>query len=321
MADLYPEIEPDEHGMLAVDGNDIYWEACGNPDGKPAVFLHGGPGGGCSPVHRRLFDPARYRVILFDQRGCGRSTPHASEPEASFADNTTWHLVADMERLREQLGIERWLVFGGSWGSTLALAYAETHPGRVSELVLRGVFTVRQKELDWFLRSGASHLFPEQWERFLEPVPPSRRSGDLIAAYHDLLFDPDPAVHGPAAIAWSSWEAATVTLVPEPEVMDKRTDPAHALAFARIENHYFVHHGWFDEGQLIRDVGKLAGIPCVIVQGRHDVVTPPVSAWELAQAWPEAELTIVADAGHAFNEPGIRHELVNATNRFASRNG
>ncbi|WP_116040991.1 prolyl aminopeptidase [Amycolatopsis palatopharyngis] len=319
MADLYPEIEPYDHGRLSVgDGNHVYWEACGDPGGKPAVFLHGGPGGGCSPTHRRLFDPARYRVILFDQRGCGRSTPHASEPGADLTANTTWHLVADMERLREHLGIERWQVFGGSWGSTLALAYAQTHPGRVSELVLRGVFAVRQQELDWFLRGGAGHLYPEQWQRFLEPVPRDRRSGDLIAAYHDLLFDPDPAVHGPAASAWRDWEAATVTLIPAPEAPVVPRDPAYALAFARIENHYFANLGWLDTDQLLRDAGKLSGIPGVIVQGRHDVVTPPVTAWELAQAWPEAELTIVPDAGHAFSEPGIRDALVAATDRFAS---
>ncbi|WP_235998744.1 prolyl aminopeptidase [Qaidamihabitans albus] len=318
MNELYPAVEPDEHGMLPVgDGHEIYWEVCGNPDGKPAVFLHGGPGGGISPGHRRLFDPRRYRIVLFDQRGCGRSTPHCGEPDADLSTNTTWHLVADMERLREHLGIERWLVFGGSWGSTLALTYAQAHPRRTTELVLRGIFLMRRKELDWFYGGGAAFLFAEQWERFLDPVPPERRDGDLIAAYHDLLFDPDPAVHGPAAVAWSTWEAQTITLRRRPDLVERFSDPRFALAFARIENHYFTHRAWLSDDQLLRDAGKLAGIPGVVIHGRYDVCTPPVGAWELKRAWPAAELIMVEEAGHAYDEPGILRELVRATDRLA----
>lgn len=318
MTGLYPEIEPHAHGMLPVgDGNELYWEESGNPEGKPVVFLHGGPGGGSSPRHRRQFDPARYRIVLFDQRGCGHSTPHCSEPGVDLSVNTTWHLVADLERLREHLAIDRWLVFGGSWGSTLALAYAETHPERTSELVLRGLFTLRRVELDWFYGGGAGMLFPELWERFLEPVPPARRSEDLIEVYHELLHDPDPEIHLAAALAWSGWEGATIKLRPSQDVVDAFGDQSFALAFARIENHYFRNAGWLDEGQLLRDAGKLAGIPCVVVQGRYDVVTPAKTAWDFKQALPSAELVIVDDAGHAFDEPGTLHELVSATDRLA----
>ncbi|TKG71534.1 prolyl aminopeptidase [Prauserella endophytica] len=318
MPEPYPEIEPRDHGLLAVgDGHEIYWEVCGNPHGKPAVFLHGGPGGGSSPAHRRLFDPARYQIVLLDQRGCGRSIPHSAEQAADLSANTTWHLVADLELLREHLGIDRWLVLGGSWGSTLALAYAQTHPGRVTELVLRGIWTMRRKELDWFYGGGAGFLFPERWERFLEPVPPERRDGDLIAAYHDLLFDPDPAVHGPAAVAWSTWEADTVTLRRRPELVEQFSDPRFALAFARIENHYCAHQGFLADEQLLRDAGRLADIPGVLIHGRHDVCTPPVGAWDLKRAWPAAELIMVEDAGHAYDEPGILRELLRATDRYA----
>jgi proline iminopeptidase len=314
---LYPEIEPHDHGMLEVgDGNQVYWEVSGNPDGKPVVFLHGGPGGGTSPAHRRLFDPAAYRIVLIDQRGCGKSTPHASEPGADLSTNTTWHLVADLEQLREHLGIGRWQVFGGSWGSTLALAYAETHPERVAELVLRGIFALRQKELDWYYGGGAGFLFPEHWQRFLAPVPADERDGDLIEVYSRLLSDPDPAVHEPAGVAWSVWEGSTVTLLERPELVAVFAQPKYALAFARIENHYFVHKGWLKEGQLLRDAGKLAGIPGVIVQGRYDMATPATTAWELHQAWPESDLTIVPDAGHSFDEPGILDSLLEATDRF-----
>ncbi|MCU1558715.1 MAG: prolyl aminopeptidase, partial [Microbacteriaceae bacterium] len=251
MRTFYPEIEPYDIGMLDVgDGQSLYWEASGNPAGKPAVFLHGGPGGESGPDHRRLFDPAKYRIILLDQRGSGRSLPHASESGADLTSNTTWHLVADLEKLRKHLGVDRWQVFGGSWGSALALAYAESHPERVTELVLRGIFTLRQSELDWFYEGGAEQLFPDLWEGFLEPVPLDQR-GDLIAAYHRLLNDPDAAIHGPAAVAWSTWEASTITLLRRPEVVAKFAEPRHALAFARIENHYFVNRGWFDDGQLI----------------------------------------------------------------------
>ena len=315
---MYPEIEPYDSGHLDVDdGQAVYWETCGNPEGKPVVFLHGGPGGGSSPAHRRLFDPARYRIVLLDQRGCGRSTPHASAPEADLSTNTTWHLVTDIEKLREHLDIDRWQVFGGSWGSALALAYAETHTDRVTELVLRGIFTLRQVELDWFYEGGASAMFPDLWEGFLAPVPEDQR-GHLIRAYSVLLNDPDPAVHGPAAIAWSRWESSTITLLPSADTVARFTEPAYAVAFARIENHYFMNGGWWDDGQLIRDAGRLSGIPTVLVQGRYDICTPPMTAWALAQAMPEAELTMIPDAGHAFDEPGILDALIEATDRFAS---
>lgn len=316
---LYPPIDPYAHGMLAVgDGQQLYWEACGNPAGKPVVFLHGGPGGGCSADHRRYFDPARYRIVLFDQRGCGRSTPHAGSPLADLSSNTTWHLVDDIERLREHLGIDRWQVFGGSWGSALALAYAETHPERTTELVVRGIFTLRPTEISWFYQDGASHLFPDVWESYLAPIPVSER-GDLVAAYRRRLTDPDPAVHVPAAVAWTAWEHATVRLLPDAEsIAAVREDIASAVAFARIENHYFTHGGWFGDEQLIRDAAeKLAGIPAVIVQGRYDVCTPMRTAWDLHRAWPAAEFRLVDDAGHAASELGIVDALVRATDRFA----
>ena len=315
---LYPPIDPYLNGILNVgDGQQIYWEECGNPTGKPVLFLHGGPGGGIQPMLRRLFDPARYRVVLFDQRGCGHSRPHASEPTADLSTNTTWHLVADIERLREYRGIEQWQVFGGSWGSALALAYAEQHPEWVTELVLRGVFTLRQSELDFYYNGGAGQLFPERYEMFLAPLGGRSFAGNAIAAYRDLLFDPDPAVHEPAALAWSTWEAATITLEQDDGLIADFSDPAFALAFARIENHYFLHRGWFGEDQLIANAGRLAGIPAVIVQGRYDVATPAVTAYELHQAWPQADFTIAPVAGHAFSEPGILDALVAATDRFA----
>lgn len=315
---LYPPIEPYDRGMLAVgDGHEIYWEVCGNPDGKPAVFLHGGPGGGLADDYRRYFDPAQYRVVLFEQRGCGRSTPHASDPDADLSTNTTWHLVADIERLREHLGIERWLVFGGSWGSTLALAYAQTHTQRVTELVLRGIFTLRKSEIDWFYQDGASHIFPDAWEEYLAVIPEAER-GDLVAAYNDRLSDPDPDVHVPAGIAWTVWENSTVRLHPnQTAIAAARADAAAAVAFARIENHFFSHGGWFEDGQLIADAGKLADTPGVIVQGRYDVCTPARTAWDLHRAWPEAALEMIGDAGHASSEPGIVDALVRATDRFA----
>ncbi|MFD1331957.1 prolyl aminopeptidase [Methylopila musalis] len=309
---LYPPIEPYASGLLDVgDGHRVYWERCGTPGGLPAVFLHGGPGGGCGPAHRRLFDPAVYDVLLFDQRGCGRSTPHA-ELEA----NTTWHLVADIERLRALAGVEDWLVFGGSWGSTLALAYAQTHPERVSALVLRGVFTLRKFELDWYYQSGASLLFPDKWENFLAPIPEAER-GDLMAAYRRRLTGEEKAEQLRAARAWSLWEGETITLRPDPAIAGQHGDDDYALAFARIENHYFVHGGWLEEGQLIRDAGRLAAIPGVIVQGRYDVATPAVTAWDLRRAWPQAAFHMVDDAGHAFSEPGILDRLVRATDGFA----
>ncbi len=311
-AALYPPIEPFRTGMLDTgDGHSVYWELCGNPQGKPAVFLHGGPGAGCSPDHRRLFDPERYCVLLFDQRGCGRS-----RPSASLDHNTTWHLVADIEYLRTLLGVERWLVFGGSWGSSLALAYAQTHPARVSALVVRGIFTLRQSELLWYYQEGASWLFPDLWEDFVAPIPPAER-GDLMAAYRKRLVGTDRAAQLAAAKAWSLWEGQTITLLPNLEASAKHGDDSFALAFSRIENHYFVHAGWLEEGQLIRDAHKLAGIPGVIVQGRYDMATPAKTAWDLHRAWPEADFHLVADAGHAFNEPGILARLIAATDRFA----
>lgn len=318
---LYPEIEPFASGWLQVgDGHRIYWEECGNPDGKPAVFLHGGPGGGCVPDHRRYFDPKLYRIVLFDQRGCGRSTPHSSDPNADMTANTTWHLVDDIERLREFRGIDRWQVFGGSWGSTLALAYAERHPDRVTELVLRGIFTLRASEIDWFYEGGAGHLFPDAWDEYLAPVAHATR-GEYVAAYAEQLTDPDPRVHEPAALAWSQWEHRTVRLIPdEAAIQAAREDVPAAVAFARIENHFFKHAGWLDDGQLIRDANRLADIPGVIVQGRYDVCTPPVTAWDLSKAWPKADLEIIPDAGHASSEPGIVDALVRATDRFAKEN-
>jgi proline iminopeptidase len=310
---LYPPIEPYRSGRLDVGGgHSLYWELCGNPGGKPAVFLHGGPGAGCSSDHRRLFDPERYNVLLFDQRGCGRSTPHAS-----LDANTTWHLVDDIERLRALAGVERWLVFGGSWGSTLALAYAQAHPERASGLILRGIFTFLPYEVDWLYRpGGASQVFPDKWEAFVAPIPDEER-GDLVAAYARRLDDPDAAVRLRAAKAWSCWEAEVVTLLPNPSLVEESTEDDHAVAIARIENHYMRHGGWLKEGQLLRDAGRLRGIPGVIVQGRYDICTPTRAAWDLHRAWPEADLRIVPDAGHSFAEPGILDGLVRATDEMA----
>ncbi|MBC7682601.1 MAG: prolyl aminopeptidase [Ferruginibacter sp.] len=308
----YPPIEPFKTGMLDTgDGHSLNWELCGDPQGKPAVFLHGGPGSGCTADHRRLFDPSRYSVLLFDQRGCGRSTPHAN-----LDNNTTWHLVADIERLRNLLDVKRWLVFGGSWGRALALAYAETHPQAVSALVVRGIFTIRQTELHWYYQEGASWIFPDLWEAYLAPIALEER-GDLIAAYRKRLVGADPVAQLAAAQAWSLWEGQTIRLLPDAANAAKHAADHFALAFARIENHFFVHGGWLEEGQLIRDAYKLAGIPGAIVQGRYDVATPAKTAWDLHRAWPEAEFHLVDDAGHAFNEPGNLTQLLNATDRFA----
>ena len=309
--------------MLEVgDGNQLYWEECGNPAGKPVVFLHGGPGAGSSADHRRVFDPASYRIILLDQRNCGRSIPSASDHATDLGANTTWNLVADLEVLREHLDIARWQVFGGSWGSSLALAYAETHPERVTELVLRGIFTLRRSELEWFYEGPCGNMAPDFWAGYIAPVPPAeRRFGNYIAAYARMLADPDPAIHGPAAVAWSTWEASTITLLPRPDVIATFAEPSYALAFARIENHYFVHDGWFEPGQLLRDAGRLADIPTVIVQGRYDLCTPATTAWELHEALPSAEFVLVDDAGHSFDEPGILDALITATDRFAGSAG
>ncbi len=315
MRTLYPEIEPFEHGMLPVsDLHEIYYEQCGNPRGKPVVFLHGGPGGGGSTEPRRFFDPERYRIVLFDQRGCGRSRPHAE-----LRQNTTWDLVADIEKLRRHLGIERWQVFGGSWGSTLALAYAQQHPHVVTELVLRGIFLLRRRELLWFYQEGCSRLFPDAWEAFLAPIPTVER-GDLISAYYRRLTHEDPAVRLQAARAWSVWEASTSHLLQNADHIASAGGDDFATAFARIEAHYFVHGGFFEhENQLLDGVERIRHIPAVIVQGRYDVVCPPETAWALHRAWPEADFVLVPDAGHSAFEPGITDALVQATDRFAGK--
>mgnify|MGYP001050639304 CR=1 FL=1 len=313
---LYPPSEPLRVRRLKVDSvHELHVEECGAPHGIPALFLHGGPGAGCEPAHRRFFDPARYRIVLFDQRGCGRSSPHAE-----LAANTTWHLVADIERIRIELGIERWLVFGGSWGSTLALAYAERYPERVMALVVRGVFLCRDEEIDWFYRDGANRFFPEWWQDFIAPIPRAERD-DLLAAFQRRLLGSDEAQQVAAAQAWSLWEGRTATLRPNPDVQAFFAEPRVALSLSRIECHYFVNRGFLEPGQLLRDAGRLAVIPGVIVQGRYDAICPPRSAWELHQAWPCAALRIVDDAGHAAFEPGIQRELVAATDRFAEELG
>ena len=314
---FYPEIEPFQTGFLQVsDQHSLYYEQSGNPNGKPVVFLHGGPGGGTSPKQRRFFDPTRYRIVLFDQRGCGRSRPHAS-----LDDNTTWHLVSDIERLRAELRIERWQVFGGSWGSTLALAYAEKHPERVTELVLRGIFLLRRWELEWFYQCGTSRLFPEAWRAYEELIPPEDR-GDFVSAYYKRLTSSDPAVRQAAARVWSVWEASTSHLYPDEDYIRSCAGDDFSLAFARIEAHYFKHGGFLErENQLIEDVGRIRHLPALIVQGRYDVVCPMQSAWELSRAYPEARLVVVPDAGHSAYEPGIVHELVSATDAFAAREG
>jgi len=313
---LYPALRPYDSGYLKVsDAHQLYFEQCGNPRGKPAVFLHGGPGGGTDPKMRRFFDPRRYRIVLLDQRGCGKSRPHAS-----LEDNTTPHLVADLEQLRKHLGIERWLVFGGSWGSTLALAYAQAHPSSVTELVLRGIFLLRTWELDWFYQNpgGAAALFPDLWERYIAPIPPGER-GDLMRAYYRRLTGSDREELQRAAAAWSVWEGATSFLKVNPSYVAKFEDGAYAAAFARIECHYFVNRGFLREDQLLADVPRIRHIPAVIVQGRYDIVCPMKSAWDLHRAWPEAKLVIVPDAGHSAFEAGITRELVAATDRFALR--
>jgi len=310
---LYPPIEPFNTGFLDVSPlHRLYFEECGNPKGKPVVFLHGGPGAGCNATVRRFFDPQRYRIVLFDQRGCGRSKPHAS-----LEDNTTWHLVADIEQLRVHLRIECWQVFGGSWGSTLALAYAQTHPDRVTELVLRGIFLLRRSELEWFYQRGCDALYPDAWEGFLAAIPESEH-GDLMSAYHRRLTDPDPGVRIAAAKAWSIWEGATSFLYQDPRHVAGVGQDDFALAFARIECHYFVNAGFLQrDAQLLHNVDRIRHIKAVIVQGRYDVVCPMRSAWDLHRAWPEAELHVVPDAGHSALEAGITDQLIRATDRFA----
>jgi len=314
MAEFYPVLEPYATHRLPVGGeHELYVEECGNPKGVPAVFVHGGPGGGCNADSRRFFDPRRYRIVLFDQRGCGRSRPHAS-----LEHNTSQDLVADMERIRTSLGIDRWLVFGGSWGSTLGLLYAETHPQRALALVLRGIFLATKSELDWFYRGGISHIFPDHFADFVAPIPPAER-GDLVRAYHRRLTDADPDVQRRAAEAWSMFEARCSTLLPSESLVNYFTEPDVAIAVSRIECHYFINDCFLAPDQLLRDVERVRDIPASIVQGRYDVVCPPSAAWRLKQAWPEAELRFISDAGHSASEPSTRSALVEATDRFARR--
>jgi proline iminopeptidase len=310
---LYPEIEPYRGGFLKVTGgHEVYFEESGNPAGRPALLVHGGPGGGSNPNMRRYHDPQLYRIILFDQRGCGRSTPRAS-----LQANTTWDLVADMERLRTELGIERWQLLGGSWGSTLALAYAQKHPSRVEALILRGVFLLRRSEIEWFYQDGCSWIFPREFDAFRSLIPEAERS-DMIAAYHRRVTGDDPAVRLAAAKAWSIWEGSTLSLQPDPERIKNFGIDAYALAFARLECHYFVNRGFFDcDDQLLRDAPRIAAIPGTIVHGRYDVVTPVKNAYDLKEAWQRADLRVVPDAGHAMSEPGNIHEIVSATRAFA----
>ncbi len=313
MRELYPPIEPFDSGFLQVSPlHSVHYEQVGNPAGKKVVFLHGGPGGGIEADYRRYFDPAKWHVILFDQRGCGKSTP-ASE----LRENTTWDLVADIEKIREKLGIDKWFVFGGSWGSTLSLAYAETHPDRCLGLVLRGIFMLRRKELLWFYQDGASAIFPDAWDEYLKPIPEVER-GDLMSAYHRRLTSDDPKVRAEAARAWSTWEGATSKLTPDPAMVQHYGEGAFADAFARIECHYFVNNGFLrTDAQLLDDVVKIKHLPSVIVQGRYDVVCPATSAWALHKEWPGSKLVIVGDAGHSMKEPGIRSALIEATDAFA----
>jgi proline iminopeptidase len=313
-ASLFPALSPYDFGWLSVDGgHEIYYEQCGNPAGKPALFVHGGPGGGGDENARRFFDPSRYRIVVFDQRGAGRSRPHAS-----LESNTTWHLVADMEQLRRHLGIERWLVFGGSWGSTLSLAYAQSHPSAVSELVLRGIFLLQPRELFWFYQYGASALYPDEWQSFLAPIPAAERA-DLLAAYARRLLGTESAEQLEAARAWSVWEGATSHLLPDAARKGQFGEPTFALALARIEVHYFVNKGFFEhETQLLDGVARIRHIPAVIVQGRYDIVCPMETAWALHERWPEADFEVVPDAGHSAYEPGITAALIRATERFAA---
>ena len=315
MRTLYPPLDPYHRDWLDVgDGHHMYFEESGNPKGKPCIFVHGGPGGGSSPAARQFFDPARYRIILFDQRGCGQSTPHAS-----LEANTTWHLIADMEQLRTHLGIDRWLVFGGSWGSTLSLAYAQTHPSRVSQLVLRGIFLLRPEEIHWFYQEGASALYPDTWQDYLAPIPEDER-GDLVSAFHTRLTSDDEATRLSAARAWSVWEASTSFLHQNKGFMAQLDEPEAALSMARIECHYFVNGGFFETStQLLENIDSIRHIPTEIVQGRYDVVCPPTTAWELHKAWPEATFNMVQNAGHSAFDPANTSALIAATDRFADR--
>jgi proline iminopeptidase len=314
MQQLFPPLEPYRtHMMPVTDGHQLYIEECGNPEGLPAVFVHGGPGAGCEMYHRQFFDPAVYRVILFDQRGCGRSRPHAS-----LEGNTTQALVADMEMIRTLLGIESWLVFGGSWGSTLGLVYAQTHPGRVLALVLRGIFLCRQRDIDWFYQQGASYLLPDYWQDYLEPIAPAERD-DMVSAYYRRLTGENELTRMAAAKAWSLWEGRASTLLPKAAVVNHFADPYTALSLARIECHYFMNDSFLERDQILNNADRLRDIPGVIVHGRYDVVCPLEQAWALHQAWPQSHLQVIADAGHSATEPGIVDALVNATNRFGAQ--
>ena len=310
---LFPAIEPFNTGYMERGCHEIYYEQCGNPDGKPAVFLHGGPGGGGSTTVRRFFNPEKYHVVIFDQRGCGRSKPHGC-----LEQNTTWDLVEDIETLKNKLGFKKWLVFGGSWGSTLSLAYSQTYPKSVSEMVLRGIFMLRKKELDWFYQEGASNIFPEAWEKFLEPIDISQRD-DLMSAYHEIFKSDNTEKKLNAAIAWSRWEGSTSSLSYNPDMADSFSDPRFALAFALIENHYFVNKGFLEhENQLIESgIDIIRNIPTTIVQGRYDIVCPMTTAWELSKNWPEANLIVAPSSGHTAFEKEITHELIKATEEFA----
>lgn len=308
---LYPAITPYRTGFLDTqDGHLVYWELCGNPNGKPVIFLHGGPGAGCSDNHRRLFNPEKYHIMLFDQRGCGRSLP-----KASLENNTTWHLVSDIERLRQEvLGVEKVMIFGGSWGSTLALAYAETHPNHVSELILRGIFMCRQEEIRWFYQEGASFVYPDYWEDYVRPIPEAERY-DMLSAFHRRLTGNNEEEKLAAATAWGLWEGRGITLLPDPETANHFSADDFAVAFARIENHYFMHNGFFEDEQLLRNAYKIRHIPTVIVQGRYDMCTPMKTAWDLHKALPDAKFVLINDAGHAYSEPGILKALIEATDQ------
>ena len=314
MRDLYPPIEPYNHGKLKVSElHTIHYEESGNPNGKPVIFLHGGPGGGIAPMYRQYFDPQKWRIVIFDQRGCGQSTPYAE-----LQENTTWDLVADIEKLRQKLGIDRWMVFGGSWGSTLSLAYAQTHPDRCKGLILRGIFMLRPSEIRWFYQEGANHIYPDAWQEYLKPIPIEERH-DLLSAYHKRLTSEDRQVRLEAARAWAVWEASTSKLIPSKASKLRFGQAEFAEAFARIECHYFVNKGFFKrENQLIENVDRISHLPGVIVQGRYDVVCPMISAWELHRVWQSAEFIVIEDAGHSVSEPGIKDALIEASDRFAA---
>ena len=314
MRDLYPPIEPyNEEKLKVSELHTIHYEESGNPNGKPVIFLHGGPGGGISPMYRQYFDPQKWRIVIFDQRGCGRSTPYAE-----LKENTTWDLVSDIEQLREHLKIDQWVVFGGSWGSTLALAYSQTHPDRSLGLILRGIFMLRTSEIGWFYQSGASNIYPDAWQEYLKPIPEAERD-DLLSAFYKRLTSEDRQVRLEAARAWAVWEASTSKLIPSVRSKERFSMAEFAEAFARIECHYFVNKGFFErENQLLENIDRIQHLPGIIVQGRYDVVCPMITAWELHQAWQEAELIVIPDAGHSISEPGIKDALIKATDRFAA---